>query len=125
MEGFGKIFFIGGIMFSCMFGFLIFVSIMTNSAPQYSFYIILAMAVMSFCLSYLYPQFRENKERAKRIKEKGMFISFFFIFGYMLIFMVLFQFNILDLDGYETISILVPLTIITVWISFVVYSKRL
>lgn len=82
------------------------------------------VSVMTFCIAYLYPQFKENDERSKRIREKGMFISYFFILGYMIIFMGLFQFNMLTLSGYQTVIILAALTMMTVFISFVVFSKR-
>ncbi|UOE94929.1 hypothetical protein [Alkalihalobacillus sp. LMS39] len=53
-----------------------------------------------------------------------MFISYFFILGYMIILMALFQFEIINLNGYQTVSVLTALTISTVFSSFVVLSKR-
>ncbi len=79
---------------------------------------------MCFCLSYLYPQFKENDERSKKIKERGMFFSYIFIMGYMLVFLMLFQFEGFMLDGYQTVSLLAALSMSTVFISFVVLSKR-
>ena len=35
------------------------------------------VSVMAFCIAYLYPQFKENDERSKLIREKGMFYSYF------------------------------------------------
>ncbi|MFP7300579.1 hypothetical protein [Neobacillus niacini] len=87
--------------------------------------VFLGTTILSFCLSYLYPQFKENDERSKRIRERGMFFSYFFILGYMAILMSLFQFEIIDLNGYQTVSLLITLTIITVFTSFIVLSKRL
>ncbi|QGQ48295.1 hypothetical protein [Metabacillus sediminilitoris] len=86
--------------------------------------VFLGTTVMSFCLAYLYPQFKENDERSKRIRERGMFFSYFFILCYMVILMPLFQFEIINLNGYQTVSLLATLTIITVFSSFVVLSKR-
>ncbi|MGR9049625.1 hypothetical protein ACQ4XT_13450 [Halobacillus faecis] len=86
--------------------------------------VLLGVSVMSFCNAYLYPQFKENDERSKRIREKGMFISYFFLLGYMIILMGLFQFNIITLSGYQSVSMLAALTMITVFMSFVVISRR-
>ncbi|MBM7660232.1 uncharacterized membrane protein HdeD (DUF308 family) [Bacillus mesophilus] len=86
--------------------------------------VFLGTTVMTFCLAYLYPQFKENDERSKRIKEKGMFFSYFFILGYMAILMPLLQFEVVNLNGYQTVCLLTTLTIITVFSSFVVLSKR-
>jgi len=47
-----------------------------------------------------------------------------FILGYMIILMGLFQFNVVALSGYQTVSVLAALTMMTVFISFVVFSKR-
>lgn len=53
-----------------------------------------------------------------------MFFSYFFILGYSIILMGLFQFKVIHVDGYQTICLVVSLIIMTVFISFVVLSKR-
>ncbi|WP_152023746.1 hypothetical protein [Oceanobacillus iheyensis] len=84
----------------------------------------LSTSVMCFCLAYLYPQFKQNDERTKTIKERGMFLSYFFFGGYSVILMLLFQFELLTLTGYQTVSLIVSLMIVTVFSSFVILSKR-
>ncbi|MBM7578670.1 hypothetical protein [Jeotgalibacillus terrae] len=86
--------------------------------------VFIGTTIMCFCLAYLYPQFKENDERSKRIKEKGMFFSYFFILGYMVILIFLFQIDGFMLDGLQTVSLLAALTISTVFISFVVLARR-
>ncbi len=115
-----------------VFGFLLLLfSIVTSIAaitggvfPMGHDIVLFGVSVMAFCNAYLYPQFKENDERSKRIREKGMFVSYFFILGYMIILMGLFQFNVITLSGYQTVSVLAALTMITVFISFVVFSRR-
>lgn len=82
------------------------------------------LSIVSLCNAYLYPQFKANDERSKRIREKGMFVSYFFIMGYILVLMLLFEFNVLLLNGYQTVCVLATLIMITVFSSFVVLSKR-
>ncbi len=53
-----------------------------------------------------------------------MFISYFFILGFMAVLMLVFQFHIIALTGYQTESVLAALTIMTVFINFVVLAKR-
>ncbi|MFS0752265.1 hypothetical protein [Oceanobacillus sp. 1P07AA] len=84
----------------------------------------LSMSVMCFCLAYLYPQFKQNDERTKAIKERGMFFSYFFFAVYSVILMILLQFGLLSLTGYQTITLMASLMIITVFSSFVILSKR-
>lgn len=116
-------FLILGIIFSLLSGMWLFVAVMAGSAPAGTFYIIFSMTVMSFCLSYLYPEFKQNDERIKLIKQKGTFTSFFIFLGYLMIFFTLFQFWNIDITPQYMIQILAGLMISTVSISFVFYSK--
>jgi hypothetical protein len=118
-----KAFFIFGIFFLCMSGFMIFVGIMANSEPPSGSYMLLALAVMSFSLSYLYPQFKQKDERMKLIRQKGMFASFFAMMLYLIFFNIGLQFDFFILTANELIHILSTLLICTVFLSFVVYSK--
>lgn len=87
--------------------------------------ILLGVSVVALCQAYLVPHFQGQDERARRIKEKGMWISYFFILGYIVLFMGLFQLNLLVLDSFQTLALLAALVMMTVFISFVVYAKRL
>ncbi|WP_244094266.1 hypothetical protein [Jeotgalibacillus salarius] len=81
-----KTFFIFGLVF-LSFGILInVVSIASGNFFVGHEFVYIGTTVMCFCLSYLYPQFKENDERSKKIKERGMFFSYIFIMGYMLVF---------------------------------------
>lgn len=87
--------------------------------------ILIGVSVMAFCNAYLYPQLKSNDERAKAIREKGMFYSYFMILMVLAIFMGLFQFTGLNLSGYQTVSVIATLMMIIVFSSFVVMSKRI
>src|SRR5665648_1165736 len=63
---FGFVFLIFSIIFSIA-------SITTGVFPVGQELVTFGISVMSFCLAYLYPQFKENDERSKLIREKGMF----------------------------------------------------
>ncbi|WP_010677597.1 hypothetical protein [Bacillus timonensis] len=116
-------FVIFGILFSVMTGYVMFVGIMAKSAPAPMAFMTLAMAVMSFCLAYLYPQFKQKDERMKLIREKGMFASFFAMILYLVVFNVGLQFEFFVVSAAQLINILTALLICTVFISFVIYSK--
>lgn len=117
------LFIVFGILFSLMSAFTIFVGIMAKSAPAPMAYMTMAMAVMSFCLAYLYPQFKQKDERMKLIRQKGMFASFIAMMIYLIIFNIGIQFDFLVLTANQLIQILTVLMISTSFISFVVYSK--
>ncbi|SCC07068.1 permease [Bacillus wiedmannii] len=119
-----KYFLIMGIIFLFMSGFMILTGIMTHSAPPPATYPLLGMMIMSFCLSYLHPQFKEKDERMKLIRYKGMFVTFFALIAYYLLFSFGLNLKILTLSATELLNILMALTMSTVFISFVVLSKR-
>ncbi|AKR08356.1 permease [Bacillus thuringiensis] len=119
-----KYFVIMGVIFLFMSGFMILTGIMTHSAPPAITYPLLGMMIMSFCLSYLHPQFKEKDERMKLIRYKGMFFSFFALTAYYLLFSIGLNLKILTLSATELLNILMALTMSTVFISFVVLAKR-
>ncbi|MEC1375867.1 permease [Heyndrickxia oleronia] len=116
-------FFILGMLFLMMAGFLILASIKANTAPSTMIFIQLAMAIMSFCLSYLYPQFKQKDERMKLIRQKGMFASFVAMLIYLIVFNMGTQFDFIILTANEMLHLLSALLISTLFISFVIYSK--
>lgn len=99
-------------------------SITTGVFPVGQELVTFGISVMAFCLAYLYPQFKENDERSKLIREKGMFYSYFIIIGFLIIISGLFQFNVINLNGIQTVYLIQTLIIITVFLSFVVLSKK-
>lgn len=87
--------------------------------------ILFGVSIMAFCNAYLIPHFEAKDERSRVIREKGMYYSYFVLLGLLLILMVLFQFTSLNLTGFQTVSVIVSLLMITVFSSFVVVSKRI
>ncbi|WP_239984645.1 permease [Lentibacillus sediminis] len=116
-------FIVMGVLFLLMGILYAVVAIMANSAPVPQIYIIFAMAVMSFCLSYLFPQSNQKDERMKFIRQKGMFISFFAFLIYSQVFTGLIQFDVVHLSAMAAINMLTALMISTVFISWVVLAR--
>ncbi|WP_058306222.1 hypothetical protein [Gracilibacillus massiliensis] len=119
-----KLFFIFGIMFTLLSLLFNWATISTGVFPAGHDIMLIAMTVMSFSNAYLAPQFVKNDERTKKIKERGMFFSYFINLGYLIILMTLLQFKILDVTAYQVVCMIAALTIMTVFVSFVVLSKR-
>ncbi|MFD2655821.1 hypothetical protein [Gracilibacillus thailandensis] len=119
-----KLFVIFGTVFLLMSALFNWATISTGVFPAGHDLMLIAMTVMCFCNAYLAPQFIQNDERTKRIKERSMFYSYFINLGYMAIFLTLLQFNLLAITAYQTVAILAALTIMTVFITMVVLSKR-
>ncbi|MBU9714240.1 permease [Evansella tamaricis] len=115
-------YFIGGFFF-LFGGFYAVVGLMVNSNPTILVLPILSMGVMGISLGYLSPQFRQNDERSRYIRQKGMVFSIGAIFIYQAIFILLLNFNFITISAIQLISILWTLTTCTVFLSMVIVSK--
>ncbi|WP_106498454.1 permease [Lentibacillus sp. Marseille-P4043] len=104
--------------------FMFVVGFMANSAPPAQTYNLIALTIMSFSMSYLYPQFKQNDERMKLIRYKGLTYSFFALVVYYIVLSGIIQFNIVSLSAMEVLNILAALMISTVFISMVILAKR-
>jgi nitric oxide reductase large subunit len=87
-------------------------------------YTLFALTVMSFSMSYLYPQFKQKDERMKLIRYKGMGFTFFALVFYYIVLSGTIQFDIISLTAMDVLNILAALTISTLFISMVVLAKR-
>ena len=102
--------------------FLFFIGITAGEFPYFAL-TQLSLTVMSFCMYYLYPQFKDKDERMKVIREKGIFYSYFAILFFYIIIMSTLGLGLIDLTAMNLMYIITSLTIMTVFISMVVMSK--
>lgn len=115
--GFGVFFALNGLL-------LISVGLGTGNEPIPASYMMVGMSIMTFCLSYLQPQFKTKDERSRMIREKGMFYSYFAVLGYIMMFLFLLQFNIVNISSVTVLSALAAMLISTVFVSMVIVAKR-
>lgn len=113
-----------GTMFAAMGVFLLLVAIMAKSAPLTETYTLLSMAIMSFSLSYLYPEFMQKDERMNMIRQKGMYFSVFAFLIYSFILTTVLRLDLFQLTAIEAINILLALMISTIFISWVVLARK-
>ncbi|CAM3931468.1 hypothetical protein [Alkalicoccus chagannorensis] len=85
---------------------------------------ILSLSVLCFALAWLHPQFKDNDERARMIREKGMLFSYFFLVFYLVFLMGITQFNVVYLDAYQALSLVAALMTTTVPMTFVFLARR-
>ncbi|WP_175615977.1 hypothetical protein [Piscibacillus halophilus] len=106
----------------------VFISITTIYAgdfPSGIDVITISLAYMGWSIYYLYPQFKMNDERTKRIKERGLFYSFFGIMGFLLFIIIFIGFFDAQLETMKLIQYLTSFIMIMIWTSFIVTSKRM
>ena len=84
-----------------------------------------AVAIMAFCLAYLAPHFAEKDERAQKIRERAIYISYFWGIGFAVILMIIFNpTSPLNLAAFQVLSLFMSLYISTVFLNMVYYAKK-
>ena len=84
-----------------------------------------ALTIMSFCLAYLAPHFAEKDERAQKIRERAVYISYFWGIGFAIILMIIFNpTSPLNLEAFQVLSLFMSFYISTVFLNMVYYTKK-
>ena len=84
-----------------------------------------AVAVMAFCLAYLAPHFAAKDERAQKIRERAIYISYFWGIGFAVILMIIFNpTSPLNVAAFQVLSLFMALYISTVFLNMVYYAKK-
>lgn len=84
-----------------------------------------ALTIMSFCLAYLVPHFAVKDERAQKIRERAIYISYFWGIGFALILMIIFNpTSTIHLSIYQVLSLFLALYISIVFLNMVYYAKK-
>ncbi|MGP9040097.1 permease [Cytobacillus kochii] len=122
MEGSRKIFIVIGSFYLIISLFLLTVSILAKALTM-TFLMPLAMAIMCYCLGYLYPEWKQKDERMRLIRTKGLSASFFALLLYYFVFSGLLQFSVISITAMQLLNLLGALMIITVFLSFVIFAK--
>ncbi|WP_269410682.1 permease [Lentibacillus daqui] len=112
-----------GCVFVCMAVFMLVVSIIGQVTLQQT-YMLFALAVMSFSMRYLYPQFKQKDERMKFIRYKALTYSAIAFVVYYIVLSGIIQFDILPLTSMDVLNILAALMIITVFGTMVILARR-
>ncbi|WP_338150457.1 hypothetical protein, partial [Bacillus licheniformis] len=113
-----------GVLFLMIFGVRTFIGIATNSLSLIELLAYGTAAFICFAGGYIFPQFKAKDERANFIKQKGMKYSFIALLIYLILILYGTYFNIVTLSMFETLSIVISLTIITLYTSWIILSKK-
>ena len=83
------------------------------------------ITIMMFCLAYLAPHFAEKDERAQKIRERGVFVSYFWGMGFaLLLILILGPLSSIQLSGYHAILLYVTFYMSIVFLNMVYYAKK-
>lgn len=115
----------------CIVGFIMLINaVMMNGAyllagkfPEGL--MIVALTIMSFCLAYLTPHFAAKDERAQKIRERAVYMSYFWGVGFAVVLMVLFNpTSSLHVTEFQLLSLFMAFYISVVFLNMVYYAKK-
>lgn len=87
---------------------------------------LIAMTILSFCLAYLSDHFAAKDERAQKIKERSVYVSYFWVLGIITALLVFINpyFGIVSISAYHLLSLIASLYITVVFLNMVYYARK-
>lgn len=87
---------------------------------------LLAISIMSFSLAYLSDHFSAKDERAQKIRERGIYVSYFWMLGIISILLIFVNpyLNIINISAYHLLTTLLSLYITVVFLNMVYYARK-
>ncbi|MFT0800403.1 hypothetical protein VSK91_02910 [Bacillus swezeyi] len=119
-----RTFYFIGVLFLTIFAIRTFIRIATNTLSFIECLMYATAAFICFAGGYIFPHFKENDERTSFIKQKGMKCSFIALFIYMVIILYGSYFHMITLKIFDLITLLIALTVITLYSSWIILSKK-
>lgn len=123
MNSYRVTYFILGSIAFCLLMLFIILSIVGGKFMAISMFNPAIFLVICICNGYLAPQLQQQDERAKFIRQKGMFYSYFANVFYLMVLMALLGLHILVISALHVVLLITFLIVTTVFVSMVVVSK--
>jgi MFS family permease len=88
--------------------------------------ITVSITIMSFCMAYLSDHFSAKDERAQKIRERGVFVSYFWMLGIIIILMALINPYVgpVHLSAYHLLLLIASMYIAVVFLNMVYYARK-
>ncbi|MFC7364404.1 MULTISPECIES: hypothetical protein [Bhargavaea] len=106
-------------------GLFVLSSVLSGEFPLGHELMLTSMAIMLWCLSALHPHFAADDERWRRIRERGMFYNYIVLLIFLAFLVNVFALTPLEMSGYQTVSVIASFLVSSVFITFVILSKRM
>lgn len=87
---------------------------------------LIAISIMSFSLAYLSDHFAAKDERAQKIRERGIYMSYFWMLGIISVSLIFVNpyLNIINISAYHLLTTLLSLYITVVFLNMVYYTRK-
>ncbi|WP_281658486.1 hypothetical protein [Halobacillus sp. Cin3] len=124
MDHYPRTFIVLGSLLGAMGLSLLIIGLLADGSVQGHSFSMLSLSVLAFCMSYLYPQFKQKDERMKSIRQKAVSYAFTSGIGYMLIFSLLAEMNVLKMDVSSVLSLIIALSMTTLFLLLVFLARK-
>lgn len=110
--------------------FMLLVGIFINGSYMFSgkfpdALMVIALSIMAFSLAYLEPHFAAKDERAQKIRERAIYVSYFWGMSFAILLMMIFNpISPLNLSAFQVLSLFIALYISVVFLNMVYYAKK-
>ncbi len=118
-----KAFLLSGAFFSLIGALLIFTGIAADELPPTSSYTALSLAILSFCMVYLYPHFKND--RMKWIRKRAFRYTLFTLLVCVAGFLFTLPIDKVTLGSVDFLTIVISIMISTQFLSMVWAAKRI
>lgn len=87
---------------------------------------LISITIMSFCLAYLSDHFTAKDERAQKIRERGVYVSYFWMLGIIFVLLLIINpyLGVLYISAYHLLTLIVSLYISVVFLNMVYYARK-
>ncbi|MBN8235361.1 permease [Halobacillus kuroshimensis] len=124
MDHYPRTFIVLGSLLGVMGLSVLIIGLLADGSVQGHSFSMLSLSVLAFCMSYLYPQFKQKDERMKSIRQKAVSYAFTSGIGYMLIFSLLAELNVLKMDVSSVLSLIIALSMTTLFLLLVFLARK-
>lgn len=87
---------------------------------------LIALTIMSFCLAFLSDHFAAKDERAQKIRERGVYMSYFWMLGIIFVLLLIINpyLDVINISAYHLLTLIASLYISIVFLNFVYFARK-
>ena len=87
---------------------------------------LIALTIMSFCLAFLSDHFAAKDERAQKIRERGVYMSYFWMLGIIFVLLLIINpyLEVINISAYHLLTLIASLYISIVFLNFVYFARK-
>lgn len=118
------LFYVVGFLFFMILCVRFYMALTTDSVSYTELLLWVSIVYLCFVAAYLHPFFTDEDERIKFIKEKGLKITLFVVLTAFALISLINVSNVIQINFEDIFKILLALSIISIYTSWLILSKK-